>query len=167
LDQCQRCHDGELDHFLGFGAIQLGDGEVKKLADANLLTHKPLGGQTFALPWDDNVNAAVGMFYGNCGHCHSSIGSASGTGMILRVSIGDLGLADPADTMLYKTTVGVPTSGFMAGTGLFRVAAHDTGNSAVLQRMQSRESLVQMPPIASKHVDQAAVDAVTAWVGDL
>ena len=55
----------------------------------------------------------------------------------------------------------------MSGSGFFRVAAHDLDHSAVLVRMQSRDTLVQMPPIATKHVDTAAVDAVTAWIGEL
>src|SRR5262249_54349709 len=102
-DECIRCHVGEPGRFLGFSAIQLGDSAVKELATEGVLTNPPPNGQTFVLPWDDKTNAALGMFHGNCGHCHSDTGSAGiATSMRLRLNLADLALADRTQTTPWK-----------------------------------------------------------------
>src|SRR5262249_53662418 len=125
-DECIRCHVGEPGRFLGFSAIQLGDAAVHELAVGNLLTNPPPTGQTFALPWDDATNAALGMFHGNCSHCHNDVGSASAsTTMRLRLSIADLALADRTQTKPWKSIVNVHTDSFMPAQGFFRISPHD------------------------------------------
>src|SRR5262249_54263898 len=111
--QCQRCHIGEPGRYLGFAAIQLGDAKVAELAYDGLLTQAPK--RSFTLPWDAKTNAALGLFYGNCGHCHNPFGSAAGgTQMRLRLTIADLALPRE-QTVVWSSIVGVVTDRFMSG----------------------------------------------------
>jgi hypothetical protein len=167
-DECLRCHVGEPGRFLGFSAIQLGDTEVKALVDANLLTQPPPNGQSFNLPWDDATNAALGLFHGNCGNCHNDFGSASiATTMRLKLSVADLAFEDRTQSTPWKSIVGVDTDSYMPLSGFLRIKPHDGAHSAILIRMSSRDVGVQMPPIASKHVDTVGVAAVQAWINSL
>jgi hypothetical protein len=161
LDQCHRCHDGELDNFLGFSAIQLGDDAVADLVKKGLLTNAPA--KSVDLPWDATTNAAFGALHGNCGHCHSPIGSAHSVGMVLRVNLADLDQTNATQTQIGTTTIDKLTTSYLIGT-LHRVKPNTLSDSAIYLRMSSRESGVQMPPIATHKVDTADVNAVAAWI---
>ena len=167
-DECIRCHVGEPGRYLGFSAIQLGDEAVQALAAEDLLTNPPASGQSFALPWDDATNAALGMFHGNCGHCHSDVGSAAvATSMRLKLSIADLALEDRTQSTPWKSIVNVDTDSFMPTSGFMRISPKDAAHSAIFLRMSSRDGGVQMPPIATKHVDTDGVAAVQTWIDSL
>lgn len=167
-DECLRCHVGEPGRFLGFSAIQLGDEAVQGLVAEGVLSKPPASGQSFALPWDDATNAALGMFHGNCSHCHNDVGSAAvSTTMRLRLSIADLALEDRTQSTPWKSIVNVNTDSFMPAQGFKRISPQDPAHSAIFVRMSSRDSGVQMPPIATKHVDTLGVAAVQTWIGSL
>jgi hypothetical protein len=162
--QCLDCHLGEPGRILGFAAIQLGDAAVADLVAAGLVSHAPA--KSLALPWDQKTNAAFGLFYGNCGSCHSPIGSAqSGTSQILRITTAEL--AGPREqTAVWQSIVGIETDHYMAGV-IDRVQPGMPAMSAIVMRMASRVTGDAMPPIATKHTDDAGVAAVTAWIQSL
>jgi hypothetical protein len=48
-----------------------------------------------------------------------------------------------------------------------RIARGQPDRSLLLDRMRSRSPALQMPPLGSRLVDDAAVDLVTTWIEEL
>ena len=151
-DTCWKCHIGEPGRALGVSAIQL-----SSLADWPL-SDPPA--TTFAAP-----NAAMGYLHANCGHCHNPNGSAwSSSSMILRLAATD---TDPADTDLYRSTVGVPLQQWLNHGYTDRIVAGDADTSAIPYRMSERTANMQMPPIATELPDTDGIELVRLWIDSL
>lgn len=155
--QCGTCHNGEPGKLLGFSAVQ------QPRAPPELLS-RPMPAP-FAPPGDATTQRALGYLHANCAHCHNPSGSARpDTDMSLRLSVHD---RDAASTAAYLSIVGQPLQSFVRSELRARVRAGDPNGSAVLQRMLTRDSASQMPPIGTEEIDQSGSAAVRAWIEGL
>ena len=153
-DSCWRCHIGEPGNILGFSALQLGD------VSAVPLSQPPSDSTPFAAP-----NTAIGYLHANCGHCHNPNGSAwSSSSMILRLDVDE---RDASANQVVQATVGAPLTQWIGHGYTYRIVAGDPDQSAVFYRMSQRAVNVQMPPIATKHPDDAGLALVRAWIESL
>jgi hypothetical protein len=164
--QCKNCHTRLTERILSFSAIQLshslgGETMATLSAEGRLTVPKPEG---FTIPGNDTARKALGYLHANCGNCHNS--AETTVGMRLRVLTNQT-TVETTDT--YLTAVRVPTTVFNClglGIGVCqRIAPGLPAESAIIMRMSSRTSGVQMPPLATELTDQAGIDAVTAWIG--
>ena len=152
---CLTCHGGEPGRVLGFSAVQQPHGPP------DLLTH-PVPPVT--APPDPVTAAALGYLHANCGHCHNPNGSARpDTDMDLRLSVADRGQAAPA----VRTTVGRPLHYYRSSPLELRVAPGDAAHSALLQRMLTRGTRAQMPPLATESADPTGIAIIRAWIESL
>jgi hypothetical protein len=167
---CIVCHQGEPGAVLGFSAVQLSaSGTLRKIARKKWLSDAPE--QMPEWPGDDVQKRALGVMHANCGHCHSETGMADF--MHLRFLPEQSGLPF-AELDAYKTTVGVELSDeWEDHPPQFerRVVPGDPDASAIAYRMGTRgdDELVpdQMPPLATRKVDEEGLAAVRAWIVSL
>jgi hypothetical protein len=162
---CHTCHDSLEEHVLGFGAIELNHtlpgANIHTLIQAGLLTNNP-NVTDLDIPGDTTAQVALGYLHANCGNCHNNAPGASGVpqpSMNLRVLVGSK-TVQATDT--YKTAVNVQTTDFTLIK--YRIAGQDPINSCVTHDMVTRGAREQMPPLASKDVDDAGVASVNAWI---
>jgi cytochrome c553 len=167
---CPQCHGSLVERVLGFGAIELshnlGGVNIRDLADAGWLTHPSsatgaLARDGFDPPGTEAEQNALGYLHANCGNCHHAGTNFGGTTPArLRLMIGFMSTFEDTDT--YKNMVDVPTVrvGF---NGCDRIEPHFASHSEIVMRMNRRDTL-QMPPIATKQIHGAAVDAISAWI---
>ncbi len=152
-ESCWRCHIGEPGNILGFSALQLGDVSAIPLS-------QPSSDPAYAAP-----NTALGYLHANCGHCHNPNGSAwSSSSMILRLDVDE---RDATANQVVQTTVGAPLTQWIDHGFTNRITAGDPDGSAVFYRMSQRAVNVQMPPLATKHPDDAGLALVRAWIESL
>jgi hypothetical protein len=168
---CWSCHLGEPGRVLGLSAIQLSQPpegaavSVASLTADGWLSTPPLAGTIHGPPGTPVVSAALGTLHANCGSCHNPDGIARpDTDLMLRLSVAD---RDPAATAIYRSTVGVVLQKFKTPEISLRVAPGSPSSSGIYERMHSRDPRRQMPPLASKHVDEAGCAAVAAWITSL
>jgi hypothetical protein len=167
---CIVCHQGEPGGVLGFSAVQLSaSGTLRKVERKGWLSDKP--GRTFELPGDAVQKRALGVMHANCGHCHAEMAMADF--MHLRF------LPEEADRRVeeldaYRTTVGVELSDEWEDHPeqfTTRVVPGDPNASAIVYRMATRgdDELVpdQMPPLATRKVDDKGLAAVRKWIESL
>jgi hypothetical protein len=167
---CIVCHQGEPGGVLGFSAVQLSaSGTLAKIERKGWLSDAP--GRTFEFPGDEVQKPALGSMHANCGHCHSETGMADF--MHLRF------VPEEADRRFeeldaYKTTVGVELSDeWEDHPPQFerRVVPGDPDASAIAYRMGTRgdDELApdQMPPLATRKVDEDGLAAVRKWIESL
>lgn len=153
-DTCWRCHIGEPGQVLGLSALQSGD------VSALPLSVPPADSTPYVAP-----NTALGYLHANCGHCHSPSGGAwSRSNLVLRLDVAE---RDAATTMIMQSTVGVPIQNWINHGYDYRVVAGDPDQSALFARISSRDINVQMPPLATKHVDEAGIALIRAWIQSL
>jgi hypothetical protein len=178
VSACEKCHDGAADFVLGFEAVGLAMPRssglnLQALAQGRLLS-KPFASMP-TVPGDPTTAAALGFLHANCGtSCHNR-GPDSGagqTGLYLKLTVGATGAlpATPQQTDTWITSVRVPSSltpyGFEAG-GFWRIAPRDVAHSAIVWTASRRDSVVQMPPLATHLVDQNDVQLLSSWIGAL
>jgi hypothetical protein len=162
--ECVMCHKGEPGRILGFSAIQVTP------PPGIAFTVAPRG-QGYKPDW----TIPLGYLHANCGNCHNPNGAAaSATSMLLRIDVAEVD-GDPTATAMYQNIVGIATDNFhkgevcgVGGGKWMRIAPMDLACSAIYVRMMARgTNSGQMPPVATKHPDVTAVDAVAAWIGGL
>jgi hypothetical protein len=167
---CRECHDDVPDKVLGFGAIQLAHSlpgvTLDDLVAEGRLSRAPE--RPIELPGDAVAERALGYLHANCGNCHNRRSGEFPT-VHLELWLEVETLATVEETTTYRTTVGVPFEGVPPNPDIasVRVAPGDPQGSALYQRMNAREPLVQMPPIASDVADEAALEDVATWIGSL
>jgi hypothetical protein len=177
---CQACHGTRNPGPLGFNALQLSTDR-----DPNAIHGEPLapGMTTIATldaehllsparpEWRDapprihaespRTRAVLGYFAANCGTCHNHSGDLTYRGPSLKHNdIGD-GDAVARALLAQATTWQVP--GRPDGSTRM-LDAITPGASAMLVRMRSRQPSTQMPPLGTVIRDQAAIDAIEAWL---
>lgn len=135
---CRACHDGRRSRVLGYSAIQL---------DATLV-----------IPGNEVEQGALGYLHANCSHCHNAArppvrGSRCydpRNDLDFRLLTSRLGRVE--DTPTYATAVG----------GVVRPGRPD--DSALLKLVTRRGASMQMPPLATEIVDDAAVALLRQWI---
>jgi len=181
FSECEQCHNGRIDHVLGFEQISLGLAGAQGLTLAQLASEAlvaPVPSQTSLTIGDDGTgaaSAAIGWIHINCGvTCHNanSTATAYGVGMRLRLDPSLLDgrplTASNADPL--RTTIGVPAvaPGWVQPVHWTRIVPGDPSHSLLVELISNRgkDNAVggQMPPIATSIVDTADVARVVAWV---
>lgn len=182
LADCLNCHRGGRAEVLGFSALQLSPdrdplaphAEPVRDGDVNLATLVQRG-RVRGLPREvldppprivastPRGRAAKGYLHANCGGCHDSRGPLASIGVSLRHSLR----AHEERLQPATAAVGHPTTFALPGASTREsvwLAPGAPSSSAVVHRMQSRNPAVQMPPLATKVVDEEAVRLVTEWI---
>ncbi len=175
VSDCKACHQGGRSEVLGFSALQLSPER-----DPNALhAEKPFGidlrdlierGLLVGLPASlappritaasATERAALGYLHGNCGHCHNERGPLSNVGLFLRHALD-------ASSQAVATTWAHPMKKPAPGQSPDAVSRIEPGHperSALLQRIASRYPALQMPPLGTALVDEAAVALLRRWI---
>lgn len=177
---CVRCHAGRVDNVLGFEAIQLAAPEASGLTYAELLRLGLLdaGGnaaptvEALQVPGSAIERPALGWLHVNCGvSCHHPRGFATHFQMRLEVGAdGEVG--GVAASPVFATAINQPAklrpAGAPAKPAYYRVRPGDPARSMVMHGITRRDAPgappEQMPPLATRRVDEAGVAAVRAWI---
>tara|TARA_Y100001954_G_scaffold236407_1_gene296944 strand:- start:761 stop:1834 length:1074 start_codon:yes stop_codon:yes gene_type:complete len=168
--QCRRCHGSHPDRggrpsrALGFSALQLNhDGAGIRLDDLvaqGRLSHAPEGALTF--PGNDVERQALGHLHVNCGVCHNATrDGVPQTDMNLWVNVNQTTVEG---TSTYLTAVGKANEIFNDQNVSARIQPGQPDVSSIIYRMSHRGNNAQMPPLATKEVDETGVEAVKAWI---
>jgi hypothetical protein len=169
--ECNDCHKGRKDKLLGFEAVSLGQPGASGFTLAALAAEgrlsAPPAKTSVTIPDDGTGHAAdaLAWIHVNCGtSCHTgtSLGTAYGTGMRLRIGWDEIAGKPPAQWDVVKSTVGIPVRS-PAWAGELRIAPGDPTSSVVL-RLLGQRGTAQMPPIATRIVDEKGKAAVFAWI---
>lgn len=174
---CDDCHDGHPDSVLGFEAVSLGlpgadqNGlTLKKLVDQGLLTNPPA--RTQLMIGDDGTGKAadvLGWFHVNCGvSCHNDgvNSEAEKTGLRMKLDPALLDGRNSSNFQTIRQLINTPavTSQW---NGQTRVVPGKPNNSLLYKLVSTRvgmDSNKQMPPLATRQVDQANVTKVRDWI---
>jgi hypothetical protein len=171
---CYDCHNGRIDHVMGFEAVALSSSQasgvtMQTLTAQNLLTNPPASAIT--VPGDTATAAALGYLHMNCGvSCHNNgNGEASNTSVFMRLNVASL--TSPQATDTWTTGMNVHANYQITGVNAPQIFTPcDPDHSAAAYRMNHRDGVAgtpdgtQMPPIISHQVDTDGVALVTAWL---
>lgn len=164
--QCGDCHHGRKERMLGFEAVSLGlptatGLTLPVLAQENKLTPPPSRTTvTVAEP-------ALAILHVNCGiTCHNDNAGATAysTNLHMRLGFDEIAAKPVTEWDVFKSTVNVDTRS-PARQGK-RISPGKPEESTLIQAMSMRGD-GQMPPLATKVVDQQSVDVVSAWIRTL
>jgi hypothetical protein len=141
------------------------DLDLDALIDKGLLVGFPAStGQDYQIPAASRTEqSALGYLHGNCGHCHNERGPLKNLGLFLRQVFG----ADRAAAL--ASAVGQPVRKAAPGQSAeatLRIEPGRTDRSALLQRVSSRYPPLQMPPLGTEVVDEAAVALLRRWIDE-
>ena len=181
---CRSCHEGSSSRILGFSALQLSadrdpnaphaeplpDGAVtlRTLIDRGLVRGLPAHLADGAPRIDARsatARAALGYLHGNCANCHTAAGELASLAFSLQYPVAAPVKPHPPALL---TTVGV-SSTFVPGTWeapAERVRIGDPDRSVLVARLASRNPAVQMPPVGSRIVDEAALTLIRRWIAE-
>jgi hypothetical protein len=175
LDQCRQCHVGRDDFVLGWDPVLLGEGsqgvDLESLAAAGRVMLPPAGAATLRVPGDEVERAALGYLHANCGvSCHNPNGDAKDSGLFLRLdadSLASVGETPAIRTGLYKRpweNAKLQTLEPPVDSPFYAFAPQRRDASLVLVRMLERGGEAQMPPIASRRVDEPGAELIGAFI---
>jgi hypothetical protein len=178
VSACEKCHDGAADFVLGFEAVGLAmprsSGLNLQALQQGRLLSKPFAAMP-TVPGDPTTAAALGWLHASCGtSCHNRgpDAGAGQTGLYLKLVVGQAGAlpttAQQTDTWVtsYKVPSRLTPYGIDAG-GFWRIAPRDVAHSAIPWTASRRDSVVQMPPLATHLVDENGVQMLKSWIGAL
>jgi hypothetical protein len=169
--ECNDCHKGKKDKLLGFEAISLGQPAATGLTLAALASEARLTAppaQTSVPIGDDGSGKsapALAWLHVNCGtSCHTGTATATayGTGLRLRIGWDELTGKPPRGWEMVKATVEMPVKS-PKWSGEVRIVPGDP-QSSLLFRLLAQRGAEQMPPIATRIVDDAGKSAVESWI---
>jgi hypothetical protein len=180
VSDCKVCHQGGRSEVLGFSALQLSRDRDPGALHAAVRPGSPVdldtmieNGLLVGLPASVTQTppriatvspmerAALGYLHGNCGHCHNDQGSLKNLGLFLRQVSGAAG--QPAVATTVDQPMKKPAPG-QSGDAVLRIEPGRPDRSALLQRMASRYPALQMPPLGTALVDEAAVELLRRWI---
>ncbi|HKQ72001.1 MAG TPA: hypothetical protein VJT73_21800 [Polyangiaceae bacterium] len=170
---CGSCHVGRRDGILGFEAIALSSekatgltfGLLKRLGLIENAPERPL-----IVPGGATERAALGYLHMNCGvACHNENREAFAwwSGLHMRLEAEDLGSVIATNT--WKTAVGVTSYSVAPDRKHFfaRIAPGEPSKSAIPYRDAERETLLQMPPLATHVIDREGLAIVRKWIAEM
>ncbi|MET0344233.1 MAG: hypothetical protein ABW252_24670 [Polyangiales bacterium] len=173
-EQCGECHKGRRDFVLGWDALMLGPGaegvtreDLQKrglVDDASTLA--------LSIPGSAVERAALGTMHVNCGiSCHNENVEAAGrdSGLHLRLERAELASVRATDAFKAinkRPNVNAKYDGLANRdpNNWYGIRPGDPARSLMIARQTLRGFEGQMPRIATKKVDEAGVEAVTAWI---
>ena len=168
---------GRIDGVLGFEAVSLASAGASGLTLAQLVAQNKLTNPpttSLAIPGNPTEQTALGWLHANCGTaCHSGSPSALAGPSGLRMRLEVAQLATVQSTSTWTTAVNVPSVFQPApNAGYLRIAPRDAARSTIPYRDGRRDAVgatvvVQMPPVVTHLVDDAGVQAVSAWINTM
>jgi hypothetical protein len=179
VSACEKCHNGENDFVLGFEDVGL---SMPKSSGLNLqaleqqgLLSNPLSVSPSVPGPDQATMDSLGFLHTNCGvSCHNRNPNAGANvyGLLLKLTVDPTGAlpssAQKTDT--WTTTYKVPSNltpyGYDSG-GFWRIDPGDFSRSSVAWTISRRDSVAQMPPLATHLVDQNDVVLLNGWINGL
>jgi hypothetical protein len=182
---CRACHEAGPARLLGVTALQLspdrdpnaphaeplppGAIDLTTLVSRGLLRGTPaqiLNPPPRVAAASPAERAALGYLHSNCGSCHVATGELRSLGFALNYPlIRPPGESAPA----VATSIGQP-SRFKVPDGddiRERIRRGDPDRSVLVARMATRNPLVQMPPLATRIVDDEAVRLLRRWISEI
>jgi hypothetical protein len=170
--ECTQCHKGRADRILGFEQVLLGLPGAPGITLAQLVAEgriSPAPAQVSLQIGDDGTGVAapaLGWLHVNCGvTCHNtntnSLAYAAGMNLRLDPTLLDGRSSAAFDSILTSVGLAAKTASW---NGAIRIVPGDPSNSLLVQLISHRGMGMQMPPIASRIVDDADVARVVAWV---
>lgn len=174
-DECEKCHRGRSEHILGFDQVSLGlpgaTGVTLKTLNAERLLQPPVAATELEIG-DDGTGAAapaLGWMHANCGTtCHNAnpVATAYGAKMRVRLDPRQLDGRSVAGFEALTTTVGVRVNA-PNWNGWVRIVPGDPAGSLLYDLITHRGTGDQMPPFASRLVDQAGVALIAEWIRNM
>ena len=170
--ECDDCHKGRSDRILGFEQALLGLPGAQGITLDQLVNEGRLSAplaQTNLQVGDDGTglaSPALAWLHVNCGvSCHNTNTNsfAFPAGMNLRLDPMLLDGTSLASSDSLVTTVGVSAK-TASWNGAIRIVPGDPAESLLVRLISHRGTGMQMPPIASRIVDDADVANIVAWV---
>jgi len=158
--ECRSCHESRPGEVLGFEPLQLGDAEAEggsqldQLSTRGLFSAPPLA-PSIDHP-DPETRAVLGLFYGDCVHCHNGWDGPSSSfdlrpGVALENTIGKM-TASSASAFGVRIVPGDPSASI-----LFQSYSAETSDSEVKL----------MPPVGVDVRDAASIELLRAWILEL
>jgi hypothetical protein len=182
VGDCKACHQGNRTEVLGFSALQLSPArdaaaphgdlqpdthvDLEYLIENGLLIGYPASlreAPPRIIAASATERAALGYLHGNCGHCHNERGPLKNIGLFLRHVIG--APVPPA----VASTLGRPVKNVAPGQtpdAVLRIEPRHPERSGLMQRVASRYSALQMPPLGTELVDHEAVELLRRWISE-
>ncbi len=173
--ECDDCHDGQKDHLLGVEQISLGlpgatGMNLAELANRGWLSARP---ERIELSIGDDGTGlaaqALSILHANCGvSCHNGNPNATAnlTTQNLRLDASKLdGRAPDGTWNVFRTAVGKSADSVQWRSAL-RIVPGDPDASLLVQLMSSRggDGNGQMPPIATRVVDEQGLATIREWI---
>jgi hypothetical protein len=181
---CRVCHEAGPVHVLGVTALQLSSArdpnaphaephseaavDLDVLVSRRLVQGLPASVTStpprIAAPTPLS-RAALGYLNANCGGCHTGSGELSSLQFALNYTL-NRPANDPAPAM--ATAVDKPSKFRVPGMpdAVNRLCSGHPDASVVVQRMASRNPLVQMPPLGTQLVDEEALRLIKRWIAE-
>jgi hypothetical protein len=174
-DECEKCHRGRTEHILGFEQVELGLPGATGMTLADLAAQgrlsAPPAATTLAIG-DDGTGAAapaLGWLHANCGiTCHNANSNAVAfpSGLRFRLDPTQLDGRSSAGFDTLKTAVGVAVNA-PNWKGQVRIVPGDPTASLLYFLISHRGAGMQMPPIATRVIDEANVAVVGRWISSM
>lgn len=176
--ECEQCHKGRDDRALGFEALLLGLPDARGLTLARLADEGLISDDSFASNieiGDDGTGkaaAALGWLHVNCGvSCHNGYTGAEAyrTDMYLQLKVSDVDGSSVGGVEPINMTVGVGAT-TPRWTDRTRITAGSPTDSLLYFLLSTRDAANpkdQMPPIASRVVDEDGAALVEDWIRSL
>jgi hypothetical protein len=171
-DECEKCHRGRNENILGFEAVELGLPGASGITLADLAAEGRLSSPPSATRLtigDDGTGTAapaLGWLHANCGiTCHNGNSNAVAypSGLRFRLDPAELDGRSSAGFDALRTSVGIAVNA-PNWRGQVRVVPGDPDASLLHRLIANRGPGNQMPPIASRLVDQANVAIIREWI---
>ena len=182
VTDCKACHQGGPSEVLGFSTLQLSPErdagaphaelqpephvDLAYLVDRGLLVGLPkalLDAPPRIAAETSTERAALGYMHGNCGHCHNERGPLQNIALFLRHDTGTA--PEPALASTAGQPVRKPAPG-QSPDAVLRVEPGHPERSGLMQRVSSRYSALQMPPLGTELIDDEAVRLLYRWIAE-
>lgn len=150
--ECRECHESAPSFVLGFEPLQLGE-QARALGD---LFAQPNPAPPQIDTGDATTNAVLGLFVGQCVHCHNGSDGPS-SAFDLRPGVG------------VHNVVGVETESSAMAAGV-RVIPGDPAGSILFQAFSGETDdpeVGDMPPLGIDRRDVEAVELLRGWIASL
>ena len=167
---CLQCHGtysqggGRASRMLGFSLVQLSHADAGISSD-ELSEHLTEDLPSYSIPGDSTAQDALGYLHANCGNCHHD-----GPDRVPHVELSfwlDAEATTVEETGTWKTAVNQPNVLFNDQHVVGRIVPGHPEESSVIYRMQQRGNNAQMPPVATKSIDETGIADVAAWIRSL
>jgi len=150
--ECRECHESAPVFVLGFDALQLGPqmAELQPHFSDPLPAPRDLGGG------DETTDAVLGLFVGQCVHCHNGFDGPSSA-------------FDLRPDVALDNVVGVETESSAMAAGI-RVVPGDPASSILFQAFSGETDdpeVGDMPPLGIDRRDADAIELLRSWIAAL